>query len=129
MLHERGIRADLAGRETGDAHQSASVTAIFRPSQVVILLDPVGAPTSNLQLPPSVLSGLQIVASDEKRPLFRSMPIIPDGLSEDRRFVGIAVAGRSEEHTSELQSLMRISYAVFRLKKKKTRMQNTKENI
>src|SRR3546814_8069393 len=30
--------------------------------------------------------------------------------------------GRSEEHTSELQSLMRISYAVFCLKKKK---QNT----
>src|SRR3546814_10275852 len=28
------------------------------------------------------------------------------------------VAGRSEEHTSELQSLMRISYAVFCLKKK-----------
>src|SRR3546814_6552769 len=27
--------------------------------------------------------------------------------------------GRSEEHTSELQSLMRISYAVFCLKKKK----------
>src|SRR3546814_5618678 len=30
-------------------------------------------------------------------------------------------AGRSEEHTSELQSLMRISYAVFCLKKKKDR--------
>src|SRR3546814_4956602 len=30
---------------------------------------------------------------------------------------------RSEEHTSELQSLMRISYAVFCLKKKKTRKQ------
>src|SRR3546814_2939362 len=29
--------------------------------------------------------------------------------------------GRSEEHTSELQSLMRISYAVFCLTKKKTR--------
>src|SRR3546814_4150700 len=29
---------------------------------------------------------------------------------------------RSEEHTSELQSLMRISYAVFCLKKKKTRL-------
>src|SRR3546814_6385544 len=29
---------------------------------------------------------------------------------------------RSEEHTSELQSLMRISYAVFCLKKKKKRM-------
>src|SRR3546814_2517386 len=31
----------------------------------------------------------------------------------------IALWGRSEEHTSELQSLMRISYAVFCLKKKK----------
>src|SRR3546814_5200726 len=31
----------------------------------------------------------------------------------------IRVAGRSEEHTSELQSLMRISYAVFCLKKNK----------
>src|SRR3546814_3738213 len=29
-----------------------------------------------------------------------------------------SVVGRSEEHTSELQSLMRISYAVFCLKKK-----------
>src|SRR3546814_1228185 len=33
---------------------------------------------------------------------------------------------RSEEHTSELQSLMRISYAVFRLKKKKTKYSNNK---
>src|SRR3546814_2469091 len=32
---------------------------------------------------------------------------------------------RSEEHTSELQSLMRISYAVFCLKKKKTRNRHT----
>src|SRR3546814_5714129 len=32
---------------------------------------------------------------------------------------GDADGGRSEEHTSELQSLMRISYAVFCLKKKR----------
>src|SRR3546814_5746489 len=31
----------------------------------------------------------------------------------------VSYDGRSEEHTSELQSLMRISYAVFCLKKKK----------
>src|SRR3546814_4405070 len=31
------------------------------------------------------------------------------------------LVGRSEEHTSELQSLMRISYAVFCLKQKKTK--------
>src|SRR3546814_18108647 len=37
-------------------------------------------------------------------------------------------ASRSEEHTSELQSLMRISYAVFCLKKKKT-MQTTVNKI
>src|SRR3546814_6100933 len=37
-------------------------------------------------------------------------------LSRDRRQPDV---GRSEEHTSELQSLMRISYAVFCLKKKK----------
>src|SRR3546814_5725353 len=39
---------------------------------------------------------------------------------------GVAIAGtvgvRSEEHTSELQSLMRISYAVFCLKKKKNKI-------
>src|SRR3546814_6208045 len=33
---------------------------------------------------------------------------------------GVWSQGRSEEHTSELQSLMRISYAVFCLKKKNT---------
>src|SRR3546814_5203471 len=34
--------------------------------------------------------------------------------------------GRSEEHTSELQSLMRISYAVFCLKKKKNKRKQKK---
>src|SRR3546814_10215337 len=34
---------------------------------------------------------------------------------------------RSEEHTSELQSLMRISYAVFCLKKKKTQDKTNKQ--
>src|SRR3546814_6337083 len=38
---------------------------------------------------------------------------------EIRRLGLIVMALRSEEHTSELQSLMRISYAVFCLKKKK----------
>src|SRR3546814_5175488 len=36
--------------------------------------------------------------------------------------------GRSEEHTSELQSLMRISYAVFCLKKKKKNVRKSKMN-
>src|SRR3546814_8524791 len=37
----------------------------------------------------------------------------------NRRQGGAYVAWRSEEHTSEIQSLMRTSYAVFLLKKKK----------
>src|SRR3546814_3846199 len=37
----------------------------------------------------------------------------------DQGFTVFMVSWRSEEHTSELQSLMRISYAVFCLKKKK----------
>src|SRR3546814_1348266 len=43
----------------------------------------------------------------------------------DRR---VQLLGRSEEHTSELQSLMRISYAVFCLKKKKPKRRNGSAN-
>src|SRR3546814_1165753 len=56
--------------------------------------------------------------------LFRSSPRIKSGVTrrEKSRFCFQAApsprAVRSEEHTSELQSLMRISYAVFCLKKK-----------
>src|SRR3546814_6630981 len=43
------------------------------------------------------------------------------------RVVCVGVGDRSEEHTSELQSLMRISYAVFCLKKKHTYQTNTNQ--
>src|SRR3546814_2544924 len=49
-----------------------------------------------------------------------------------RRNIDVKLPGdhsvRSEEHTSELQSLMRISYAVFCLKKKKKKTTNYYEN-
>src|SRR3546814_2866445 len=61
------------------------------------------------------------------------MPLLVQGVAMSTFFVAllsillegvpdsqIPAASRSEEHTSELQSLMRISYAVFCLKKKKT---------
>src|SRR3546814_1667050 len=47
-------------------------------------------------------------------------------LRGDKAELPDCVIARSEEHTSELQSLMRISYAVFCLKKKKT--QQTKKH-
>src|SRR3546814_8952572 len=50
---------------------------------------------------------------------FRHRPARPDGLSPIGSAMSLAIdLHRSEEHTSELQSLMRISYAVFCLKKK-----------
>src|SRR3546814_5640642 len=49
----------------------------------------------------------------------------PSGEAAGGHLAPLALA-RSEEHTSELQSLMRISYAVFCLKKKKSKThQNT----
>src|SRR3546814_9202931 len=49
-----------------------------------------------------------------------------DASYTSRKWAGSCLAKRtrSEEHTSELQSLMRISYAVFCLKKKKTTTHN-----
>src|SRR3546814_2220327 len=52
---------------------------------------------------PAMLRGLRAVLPPE-------MPVLP--------------VGRSEEHTSELQSLMRISYAVFCLQQKNTHTQS-----
>src|SRR3546814_5034225 len=53
--------------------------------------------------------------------------VVPEPVARAGRGVHVAMGGddrevrrRSEEHTPELQSLMRISYAVFCLKKKKT---------
>src|SRR3546814_3383119 len=45
-------------------------------------------------------------------------PLFGFGFRLQRRTKRVQCSGRSEEHTSELQSLMRISYAVFCLKKK-----------
>src|SRR3546814_2259593 len=57
------------------------------------------------------------VAIPENRPA----PVIADRqLSPSAAARPKAKQARSEEHTSELQSLMRISYAVFCLKKKRT---------
>src|SRR3546814_9896674 len=42
-------------------------------------------------------------------------------------YLNVCAGTRSEEHTSELQSLMRISYAVFCLKKKKQQQQHIRD--
>src|SRR3546814_5684202 len=61
--------------------------------------------------------------------LEQTLPLLNQALLTVRNVVAgggrVLFVGRSEEHTSELQSLMRISYAVFCLKKKKSRKQKT----
>src|SRR3546814_7945469 len=52
---------------------------------------------------------------------------VSDSIVTQCRSLSAAARGRSEEHTSELQSLMRSSYAVFCLKKKKNRNNKTHE--
>src|SRR3546814_4380920 len=54
-------------------------------------------------------------------------PRINAGGRVGRSDLGVRL-GRSEEHTSELQSLMRISYAVFCLKKKKIHAQQVSQH-
>src|SRR3546814_9752222 len=61
-------------------------------------------------------------AGDRIRSILRRRAIAQHLDTRDRRHRDeVQVDGRSEEHTSELQSLMRISYAVFCLKKNKTK--------
>src|SRR3546814_1232665 len=73
-------------------------------------------------------------AGPDRRGLLRRRWLVQDRLlrrAQLRRRLQAAAGAvrdqqrRSEEHTSELQSLMRISYAVFCLKKKKNRRTHT----
>src|SRR3546814_8738628 len=63
----------------------------------------------------------EAAAVEEQQALLALAEPVGERVDQRRRQPAAAVGRvRSEEHTSELQSLMRISYAVFCLKKKKT---------
>src|SRR3546814_6385545 len=69
-----------------------------------------------------ILSAKILIATGA--PLLGRASGLPNGVQSSKRAsllvsLPITAGARSEEHTSELQSLMRISYAVFCLKKKK----------
>src|SRR3546814_8351133 len=67
---------------------------------------------------PSVSAALPILNCNRKFKKLTGSLIFRSALPSPSR------TGRSEEHTSELQSLMRISYAVFCLKKKNNKQHN-----
>src|SRR3546814_1540212 len=83
-------------------------------------------PTGRLTHPPAQIGCKAIVSLDHQGPQTtqhhrRERQHLARGIIErgNSQSPGACQCGRSEEHTSELQSLMRISYAVFCLKKKK----------
>src|SRR3546814_4813786 len=78
------------------------------------LLHPVGKEAG----PTQYLHSTHGTAHDCPQP-FDTHIVQQHGLRANHVSNGDDGKGRSEEHTSELQSLMRISYAVFCLKKKK----------
>src|SRR3546814_4478001 len=73
--------------------------------------------------------GNRLTTTTKKKRGISASDLRSKATSKSRRITtntGWATRGRSEEHTSELQSLMRISYAVFCLKKKKTQIKKKK---
>src|SRR3546814_2733973 len=85
---------DMPAHSDGAAGQAIAAAAVAMPSAEQIA---------------ALASGAGSVAGDQNSQV--------DAAAEHNQVVGRVL--RSEEHTSELQSLMRISYAVFCLKKKK----------
>src|SRR3546814_1281218 len=91
-------------------------TTLFR-SEVAV--DPVDRPADGLAERLAVAQRLQPGGAAVLR-----RPVLDEG--EIRNHHGDQIGPlRSEEHTSELQSLMRISYAVFCLNKKKNKRNHT----
>lgn len=104
LVAERGIQDPAGAHYTYDAHgQIASIEytepALAGPgktAQVVALFDPVGTGQplhEDRRLPPSVLSGIQLNAMDERRRLFKSDHIIDPGITADGRFAGFNLPG------------------------------------
>lgn len=105
LVHERGIQDPRGATYTYDPHGNIAHVEYSRPpliepgkvAQVVGLFDPVGtgAPVNDYdrRLPPSVISGVQIIARDEHRGLFKSDRIIDPGVTPDGRFLGVLVPG------------------------------------
>lgn len=105
LVHERGIQDYTGAKYTYDSRGQIINVEYTKPplvppgqvAQAVGLFDPVGTgePVNekDRRLPPSVISGFQLIAEDERRGLFRSSRIIDPGMTPDGRFLGVVVAG------------------------------------
>src|SRR3546814_4114831 len=111
---------DVPERGVAGVPQRVMGQAVLPEVVADVAVRPVG---QGVQLPASVAQ-LQEIDARARAGLAAAQPGDPGAHPEflERALHGLDLAQavvRSEEHTSELQSLMRISYAVFCLKKKK----------
>jgi hypothetical protein len=104
LVEERGIQ-DRSGAVyarnsdnmiTGVTYTKEPLVPAGQVAQAEMLFDPVGTGVPekhDRRSPPSVISGFQIIAEDERRSLFKSDHIIDPGQTPDGRFLGVTVAG------------------------------------
>src|SRR3546814_1404422 len=90
-------------------------TTLFRSAWLMKAIEATKSPITSVPVAPERLARVRALGSK---------PIKAEPLDRARPRSISKVWRRSEEHTSELQSLMRISYAVFCLKKKKRKSDN-----
>src|SRR3546814_9391626 len=124
--------AEKGGSVVGDAVAAVSriEDSAKKISDIVGLIDEIAFQTNLLALNASVEAarageagkGFAVVAQEVRALAQRSA-----NASKDIKALISESNARSEEHTSELQSLMRISYAVFCLKKKNTNEHNNSQ--
>ncbi len=105
LVHERGIQDPAGAVYAYDSHHHITHVEYTRPplvapgqvAQAVGVFDAVGTGEPvrehDRRLPPSVISGFQIISADERRGLFKSDRIIDPGMTPDGRFLGVIVAG------------------------------------
>jgi len=104
LVEERGIRNPEGAQVTRDGdgrvlHVNYVGPPLREPGtviQAVGLFDPVGTGEPrdhDRRLPPSVVSGFQITADDERRNLFPSTRMLDPGVTDGGRFLNVTVAG------------------------------------
>src|SRR3546814_2661671 len=116
--------SDLPGARMGGAEMSPIWYATAFTTGVLITLGASWLPTRKATRvsPLAALrpdTGIDARTASGRLQLFLGIALVASGIAGLAAAIGSSsVPLRSEEHTSELQSLMRISYAVFCLKKK-----------
>lgn len=104
LIEERGIQDPAGMNVVRDRNGFIDRLEFTRPPlrepgtvvQAVGLFDPVGTGEPrdhDRRLPPSVVSGFQITAEDERRNLFQSTRVLDPGVTDGGRFLNVTVAG------------------------------------